>query len=163
MIGMLTGVMTASGEDGEFHPPSISEFFPGELLFAGTPFAMTRINLIGLLMTGLISLFFVVAFSRRNRLVPTGSQNVAEWLIGLVHHEVIDEVMGEKGKKYAPYLISMFFLLLAFNFSGILPTMHIAVTSVIGVPLLLAATSWLVFKMVSQAKAADDHHGTVIR
>ena len=143
----LLGSLVASGEEGEgFHAPSISEFFPGELIFAGTPFAMTRINLIGMLMAGLLSLFFVMAF-RENRLVPKGIQNLGELAVETVEKAVILEVMGEKGRKYAPYLVSMFFLLFAFNITGVVPFMHISATSVIGVPLVLAVISWLVFNI----------------
>ena len=128
----LLGSLVASGEEGEgFHAPSISEFFPGELIFAGTPFAMTRINLIGMLMAGLLSLFFVMAF-RENRLVPKGIQNLGELAVETVEKAVILEVMGEKGRKYAPYLVSMFFLLFAFNITGVVPFMHISATSVMG-------------------------------
>ena len=43
------------------------------------------------------------------------NQKPGETRLDLVQKNVIDEAMGEKGKKYAPYLISMFWLLFAFN------------------------------------------------
>lgn len=135
----------ASGENG-FKAPNVGEFFPGELLFVGTPFAMTRINLMGLLMAGVVSLFFVMAFAKP-KLVPSGVQNLGEMAVDLVQKNVIDEAMGEKGKKYAPYLISMFWLLFAFNMSGVIPTMHLAVSSIIAIPLIFAVVAWLVFNV----------------
>ena len=143
---MLNASSTMAAEGDGFVPPSVGEFFPGELIFIGTPFAMTRINLMGLLMAGVVCLFFVVAFARP-KLVPTGVQNLGEMAVGLVQKNVIDEAMGEKGKPYAPYLISMFWLLFAFNITGILPTMHLAVSSIIAIPLLLAVVAWLVFNV----------------
>ncbi|MDD2819242.1 MAG: F0F1 ATP synthase subunit A [Candidatus Nanopelagicales bacterium] len=143
---LSTVVPLASSEGSGFHAPSVAEFFPGELLFVGTPFAMTRMNLIGLLMAGVLALFFVWAFAKP-KLVPRGVQNVGELAIDVVYKNVIDEVMGEKGRKYAPYLISMFWLLFAFNITGIIPTLHIGVSSVIGIPLLFALIAWLVFNI----------------
>ncbi|MEN9923025.1 MAG: hypothetical protein RIS09_539, partial [Actinomycetota bacterium] len=35
-------VPLSGGEPGEFTAPSVGEFFPGALLFAGTPFEMSR-------------------------------------------------------------------------------------------------------------------------
>jgi F-type H+-transporting ATPase subunit a len=143
---LLNASSTMAAEGNGFTPPSVGEFFPGELIFVGTPFAMTRINLMGLLMAGVVCLFFVVAFARP-KLVPSGVQNLGEMAVDLVQKNVIDEALGEKGKQYAPYLISMFWLLFAFNITGILPTMHLAVSSIIAIPLLLAVVAWLVFNV----------------
>lgn len=141
----LQSVLSVSGEEGDgFHAPTISEFFPGPLLFEGTLFELSRINAIGLLMTGLLCLFFVLAFSKNN-FVPRGIQNLGEMAVDFVQVQIIDEILGHKGPRYAVYLTSMFWLLLAFNITGILPLMHISVTSVIGFPFLLAIISWLVF------------------
>ena len=137
-------VKAAEGEG--FKAPTVGEFFPGELLFQGTPFAMTRINLIGLLMAGVVCLFFVAAFARP-RLVPRGVQTLGEMAIDAVDKNVVQEVLGAKGRKYAPYLISMFFLLFAFNITGILPLMHISVSSIIAIPLLFAVVAWFVFNV----------------
>lgn len=143
---MLTALAPTAATGDGFAAPTVGEFFPGELLFVGTPFAMTRINLIGLFMTGVLCLFFVSAFARP-KLVPRGVQNLGEMAIDLVQTNVIDEVMGEKGKKYAPYLIAMFWLLFSFNITGIIPTMHLSVSSVIAIPLMFAVIAWLVFNI----------------
>ena len=146
VLALATAIAASSSEDGGFSAPSVSEFFPGTLLFEGTPFAMTRINLIGLLMTGLLSLFFVLAFAKP-KFVPSGLQNFAEWAVEGMERAIVWEVLGAKGKKYAPYLLSMFFILVAFNVTGIIPFMNIPVTSVIGVPLLFAVVAWIVFNV----------------
>jgi F-type H+-transporting ATPase subunit a len=133
------------GKSG-FNAPTVMEFFPGQLLFEGMPFALTRINLIGLFMTGLLALFFVAAFSR-TRLVPRGVQNLAEASLDLVRVNIVDEVLGHKGHKYIPLLTTMFFMIFAFNITGVLPLFHLSATSIIGVPLLLAAVSYIVFNV----------------
>lgn len=139
-------VSTAESEEGGFEPPSISEFFPGELLFEGTPFAMTRINLIGLFMTGVLCLLFVRAF-RNPQVVPRGLQNLGEIAVDFIRVQIVDEVIGAQGRKYTPYLATLFFMILFWNISGIIPGMNIAATSVIGVPLFLALTSYVVFNV----------------
>lgn len=151
VTGVGLGIMQfinerAKGGKEGFHAPTIMEFFPGELLFEGTPFAMTRINLIGLFMTGLVSLFFVAAFSR-TRLVPRGVQNLGEAALDAVRKNIVEEVMGDKGHKYIPLLTTMFFLIFAFNITGILPPFHLSATSIIGVPLFLALVSYIVFNV----------------
>lgn len=143
----LQSALPAAGGDGEgFKAPSISEFFPGPLLFEDTIFEFSRINAIGLFMTGVLCLFFVLAFSK-NKFVPRGIQNLGEMAVEFVQVQIIDEILGHKGPRYAVYLTSMFWLLLAFNITAILPFMHLAVTSVIGVPFLLAMVSWVIFNV----------------
>jgi F-type H+-transporting ATPase subunit a len=143
----LQSALPAAGGDGEgFKAPSISEFFPGPLLFEDTIFEFSRINAIGLFMTGALCLFFVLAFSK-NKFVPRGIQNLGEMAVEFVQVQIIDEILGHKGPRYAVYLTSMFWLLLAFNITAILPFMHLAVTSVIGVPFLLAMVSWVIFNV----------------
>ena len=151
ITGIALGVMQflnerAAGGKSAFHAPTTMEFFPGELLFEGTPFAMTRMNLTGLLMTGLLSLFFVSAFSKV-RLIPRGVQNLGEAALDAVRKNIVEEVMGEKGHKYIGLLTTMFFLIFAFNITGILPPFHIGASSVVGVPIFLATVTYVVFNI----------------
>ena len=139
-------VVPRASADGGFSAPSVGEFFPGELLLAETPFALTRINLMGLLITGLISLFFVMAFAKP-KLVPRGVQNLGEMAIDLVYDNIIYEVMGAKGRKYAPYLVTMFWMLFAFNITGVVPLMHLPISSIIAIPLMFAVVAWFVFNI----------------
>ena len=136
----------AEGEGGGFHAPSISEFFPAPILFEGTIFQFSRINMIGVIMTFALFTFFFLAF-RKPQFVPRGVQNLGEMAVEFVQRNIIEEILGHKGPRYAVYLTSMFWLLFAFNITGILPLMHISVTSVIGFPLLLALISWIVFNV----------------
>ncbi len=122
----------------------MDEFFPGEILFAGTPFAMTRINLVQLALVVAVMAFFLVAF-RRPQLVPRGVQQLGELAIDFVQVQVIDSVMGVKGRKYLPYLVTLFFFVLALNLGGVTPFMNISGTSIVAVPMFLAVISWIVF------------------
>ncbi|MGB8021661.1 MAG: F0F1 ATP synthase subunit A [Candidatus Nanopelagicales bacterium] len=134
-----------SDDEGEgFHAPTIEEFFPPQVFGEGTAWGPTRINLIGIVMTIVLCVFFVLAF-KRPTMVPGKLQNLGEMAVDLVHTNIIDEVMGVKGRRFAPLMLTLFFMILAFNITGIIPLMNIAVTSVIGVPLVLALISYAVF------------------
>jgi len=137
----------ATSEDGGFTPPTVGEFFPGALFFANTPFAITRINLIMMLMAGLLCLFMVVAF-RKPALVPRGIQNLGEMMVDFVYKSIVEEILGANGRRFAGFLVGLFFFILFFNIAGILPLLHISPSSVIAVPLLMAVTVWVVFNVV---------------
>lgn len=146
MTALPTAVAAAGGDGDGFSPPNLNDFFPDPLLFEGTPLAMTRINAIALLMTGVLSLLLVAAFARP-KVVPGGLQNFAEYAINGMRAAIVGEIMGERGRKYAPYLMAMFFLILFFNSTGVLPLMHIPVSSVIGVTLVFAMVAWVMFNV----------------
>ena len=145
----------SGGEPGEFTPPSIGEFFPGALLFEGTLFEMSRINLIMILMTTVLCVFFITAF-RRPAVVPRGVQNFGEVALDFVRINIAEEVLGHHGRKYVVYLATVFFMLFAFNITSVIPPLQIAATSVIALPMILAVITWLIFN-VSGVKA----HGII--
>lgn len=84
----------------------------------------------------LITLFVLAA--RRARLVPGRGQNVAEMMLDFVRVSIVQEVMGDKGKRFVPMLTTIFFAILAFNITGVIPFLNIAGTSLMGLPLLMA-------------------------
>ncbi|MDO5495478.1 MAG: F0F1 ATP synthase subunit A [bacterium] len=135
----------AEGDDGGFHGPQISEFFPPAFLFEGTIFEMNRIMLIRLVAAIAITLFFVWA-TRRMSLVPSRKQSLAEMGLGFVRNSVAVEVLGEeKGRKYTPLLTVIFFSVLAMNITGIIPFMNIAGSSVVGFPMTMAVIALVAF------------------
>jgi len=136
--------MSDGGDSGGFHSPTIEEFFPPQLVGEGTWWGPTRINLIMLLATLAIGAFFWAAF-RKPKLVPSGLQNIGEMAVAAVYGQVIDEVMGKRGRRFAPLLVTMFFLILAMNVTGLVPLLHMPGTAVIGVPLVLAIVSYATF------------------
>ena len=135
----------ATGETGEFSPPSITEFFPPAVLFEGTVFEMNRIVLIRLL--AVLALFLVFYFgTRRMRVVPGRFQGAIEAILDLVRTGIAFNVLGEKdGKRFLPLITSIFFTVLFMNLTGIIPGLNIAGTSVIGMPLVLALTAYVAF------------------
>lgn len=149
---MIRAWLLASESSG-FHAPSVKEFFPPVALFADTVFRMTRINLIGVLMTLVVIVFFTMAF-RKPQFVPRGIQNAGEVALNFVRINIAEEVLHGNAAKYVPYLTTLFYMVLAFNITGFIPGLQIAGTSVVAIPFLLAVISWLVFNV-----SGVTHHG----
>jgi F-type H+-transporting ATPase subunit a len=140
-----TFIATASTDDGGFHPPSIWEFFPDAVLFDGTWFALTRINLIQILASVVLIVVFLIG-TRRMKVVPGRFQSVVEMGLDFVRVNIAHDLLGRKdGDRFLPILTTFFFLILFMNITGIIPFLNIAGTSVIAMPLLLAIVAYVMF------------------
>ncbi|QPL06663.1 F0F1 ATP synthase subunit A [Actinomyces respiraculi] len=131
--------------DGGFTPPSIDDFYPEPFAFLGTPFEMNRVMMVRLVMAVALVLVFGIGAARA-RLVPGRLQNVLEMMIGFVRVNIAEEILGKKyGTQYAPVLTAMFLGILFLNISGVIPGLQIASTGVVGMPLIFALVSYVVF------------------
>ncbi|GAA4738232.1 F0F1 ATP synthase subunit A [Amnibacterium soli] len=154
----FTQISMAAG-DGGFHAPSLDEFFPPIVLFAGTPFALNRIMLIRLLVMVLLVLFVAVA-TRSLKVVPTRGSSIVEFPFNFVRNSIAYETLGERdGRRYLPLLTTIFLVTLGMNLTSVIPFLNIAGTSVIGLPLLMAVISWIAFIYAGLKK----HPGAFIR
>ncbi|MCL3777657.1 F0F1 ATP synthase subunit A [Actinomyces sp. 186855] len=130
---------------GGFTPPSIDDFYPEPFAFLGTPLEMNRVMMVRMLMAVALVLVFGIGASRA-RLVPGRLQNILEMLIGFVRVNIAEEILGKKhGTQYAPVLTTMFLGILFLNISGVIPGLQIASTGVVGMPLVFALVSYVVF------------------
>jgi F-type H+-transporting ATPase subunit a len=89
----------SSPPDG-YVPPSIGEFFYDPIIGSGV-FAINRIVLMMLLMTGVLCLVFGLGF-RRPQVVPRGLQNVLETGTEFVRTQIGDEVIGKEASRGSP-------------------------------------------------------------
>ncbi|WP_251038794.1 F0F1 ATP synthase subunit A [Agromyces sp. ISL-38] len=134
-----------STDDGEFHGPSILEFFPGALLFEGTGFEINRIVLVRFVAVAALILVFWLG-TRRMQVVPGRFQSLVEMGLDLVRVNIADDLLGKKdGRRFLPLLTTIFFMVLFMNLTGVIPFLNIAGTSVIGVPLVLAIVAYVTF------------------
>lgn len=141
----LLPLVTGDDSDGGFHGPSIDEFFPPAVLFAGTPFELNRIMLIRLLVMVVLIVVFWLG-TRNMKLVPTRGQVAFEFITGFVRNNIIVGTLGEKdGKRFMPVLMTIFFVTLGMNITGVIPPLQIAGTSVIGLPLIMALVAYVLF------------------
>ncbi|MBC7375297.1 MAG: F0F1 ATP synthase subunit A [Frankiales bacterium] len=135
---------SVSTPPGGYVPPSIEEFFYDPLFGSGI-FAVNRIVLMMLLMTGVLCLVFGMGF-RRPQVVPRGLQNVLETGTEFVRTQIGDEVMGkEASKRFAPYLTALFFFVLAMNITAVIPGLNLPVNGLAALPLVLALITWVIY------------------
>lgn len=84
----------------------------------------------------------LMILSMRGRaLVPTRVQSMAEVLYGFGHSMVTD-VMGEEGRKFFPWIFTIFMFVLISNLLGLIPvaftvTSHVAVTGILAIGVFL--------------------------
>lgn len=151
-LSLLTQATYSESKDGEFSAPSIMEFYPEAIFFAGTPFELNRIMLIRLLvMTALVILFWLWTSKfkkayKENILVPSRFQLMGEISLNFVRKSIAHEQLGEKdGDRFLPLLATIFFVTLGMNITGIIPGLNIAGTSVIGLPMVMALAAYFTF------------------
>lgn len=134
-----------------FEPPTTAELFEFEPIFrvklGSYHLDITKPTLVMMLVTAFLFLFLWRAFSKR-RLVPTGSQNVAESWVEFVENQVVLPVLGPAGTGWTPYLMTMFFWVFFNNIMGIIPGIQIPTTSRMAYPMVLALLAWLIFNGV---------------
>lgn len=137
---------SVSTPPGGYVPPSIEEFFYDPLFGSGV-FAVNRIVLMMLLMTGLLCLLFGVGF-RKPQVVPRGLQNVLETGTEFVRTQIGDEVIGkEASRRFSPYLTALFFFILAFNITAIIPGLNLPINGLAAVPLIMAVVTWVIYNV----------------
>jgi F-type H+-transporting ATPase subunit a len=137
----------------EFHAPAISEFFPGGVLFTGTPFELNRVGLVRLVGAIAIGLLLFLG-TRKMKLVPGRFQSCMEMLWDFVRVGIAQDTMGKKnGEKFLPVIATIFFMVLGLNVTGFIPFLNISGASVIGVPLVLALVVYFTYHIAGiQAK-----------
>ncbi len=144
MTHAVTLIASAENGDGAFHPPSILDFFPPALFHIG-PLEFTRINLAQFIATAILVILLVIG-TRRMRVVPGRFQSIIEMGMDFVRVSIAHDILGRKdGDRFVPLLMTMFFMILCMNLTGIIPGINIAGTSVIAVPLILAVISYVTF------------------
>ncbi|WP_367183111.1 F0F1 ATP synthase subunit A [uncultured Cellulomonas sp.] len=145
MSSLATILPAAAGEGEGFHTPTIADFFPAPILFEGSFLEVNRLQLVRLI-AALTLVIVMVLLARRARLVPGRSQSVVELLLDFVRINVAQEILGaERARKYVPLLTTLFFAILAFNLTGIIPFLNIAGTSLIGLPIMLALWVYVMY------------------
>jgi len=145
LANALNLLVPMSTDDGEFHGPSILEFFPSALLLEDTIFEINRITLVRIVAVVAILIVFWLG-TRRMSVVPGRFQSLVEMGLDLVRVNIADDLLGKKdGRRFLPLLTTIFFLVLFMNLTGVVPFLNIAGPCVIGVPLVLAIVAYVTF------------------
>jgi len=115
------------------------------VLFKGTPFELNRLMLIRLLVMIVILLIFWLG-TRKMKVVPTRAQAALEFVTGFVRDNIVYGTLGAKdGRRFLPVLMTIFFVTLGMNLTGLIPGLQLAGTSVIGLPLIMAVVIYFLF------------------
>ena len=80
------------------------------------------------------------------QIVPGRFQSLVEMGLDFVRVNIAEDLLGKKdGQRFLPILTTMFFMILFFNLTGIIPFLNLAGTAIIAMPLLLALISYVTF------------------
>ncbi len=101
--------------------------------------------LIRLLVVAVLALILLLG-TRRMKVVPGRAQAALEFVLGFVRNSIVIGTLGEKdGKRFMPILMTIFFLTLGLNLTGIIPPFLIASTALIGMAIVMAVIAYVLF------------------
>ena len=129
-------------------PPITHLFEWPDILFNGTWYALNKTSLIYLAAVVITSAIFLSAGRKKTSLVPVGVQHVAEAGVNFIEESVVMETIGPEGKKYMPFLTTMFFFILFSNIFEVIPGIQFPANSRMAVPITLALVVWLIYNFV---------------
>jgi F-type H+-transporting ATPase subunit a len=137
-------VAAGSSQAATFHGPSIDEFFPDPIFFAGTPFEIDRLVIIRFIAVAVLLVIGIVG-TRALKLVPGRGQALIEYGFDVVRRNTFDNLGEKDGKRFLPLLATVFFSVLFMNLTGLIPFLNLQGTSRIAYPMILAIIAWVAF------------------
>ena len=129
--------------------PEVSHLFVWpDILFSGTAYAINKTVLIYLAAVVITGAIFLTAGRKTGSLVPAGVQHVAESGVTFIEESVVMETIGEEGKKFMPFLTTMFFFILFSNIFEVVPGIQFPANGRMAVPITLALVVWVIYNVV---------------
>jgi F-type H+-transporting ATPase subunit a len=101
--------------------------------------------------------FVVRSAFREQRTIPRGMANLLETVVVFLRDEVILPSMGEEGRPYLPYLLTVFFFILFCNLLGLVPFAATA-TGNVSVTAALAFISLIMMQVGGIREHGVKHH-----
>src|SRR5262249_36037204 len=107
----------------------------------GIDFSITKHVLMMWIAAALVVFIFRYAF-REQHAIPSGAANLLEAIIVFLRDEVVLPNMGEEGRYYLPYFLTVFFFILFCNLLGLIPfaatsTGNVSVTAALAIMSLI--------------------------
>lgn len=127
-----------------------------DIRILGINFSITKHVVMMWIAAALLIVIFRFAF-REQRMVPSGVANLLEAIIVFLRDEVILANMGEEGKPYVPYLLTVFFFILFCNLLGLIPFAATA-TGNVSVTAALALMSLIMIQVGGIREHGFKHH-----
>lgn len=128
----------------------------GDHLSVGESFSLSHFTLTNymfymLIALALLVIFFVVA-SRKASLVPKGVYNIAEAGVSFVRDSLCVDIMGPEGRKYFPFIGTVFFFVLFNNLLGNIPP-ALPGTGTVGTTFLWGIVVFIVYNAIGIKKS----------
>jgi F-type H+-transporting ATPase subunit a len=127
--------------------PPISHVVEWPTLFGDGPLAVNKVVLL-MWLSAAISFGVIFLGGRKQALVPTGAQNVAESAVDFVQDGIIMETIGSDGLKFTPFLLTLFTFIFVCNIWEIVPGVQMPVNARIALPAFLAILVWVIYHVV---------------
>jgi F-type H+-transporting ATPase subunit a len=133
--------------DCAFPAPGLHSYdFKPFLTVAGVEF--TKPMLLAMICMLIVVGFFWAAFSKP-KLVPGKLQLIGEIGYNFIARSIATEVIGKKGQKYVPFLMSIFFFVWIMNVMAIVPLAQFPSTSRFAFPAALAALVFVTYMFLT--------------
>ncbi len=129
-------------------PPVNHLFDWPTILFDGTPLAVNKTVLIYVAATVATMVLFGLAGRTRASLVPAGVQHVAESGVNFIENSVVMQTIGPDGRKFMPFLTSMFFFILFSNITEVIPFIQFPANSRMAIPITMAVLVWVIYNVL---------------
>jgi|TARA_Y100000310_G_scaffold140391_1_gene139842 F-type H+-transporting ATPase subunit a len=129
--------------------PPVSHLFEWpDMLFSGTAYAVNKTVLVYLAAVAITGVIFILAGRPRASMVPTGVQHVAETGIDFIEDSIVMQTIGPDGRKFMPFLTTMFFFIMFSNIFEVIPGIQFPANSRMAVPITLAIVVWVIYNFV---------------
>src|SRR5215471_2858319 len=122
----------------------------------GIDLSITKHVLMMWIAAALVVFVFRYAF-REQRTIPSGVANFLEAILVFLRDEVVLPTMGEEGRRYLPYLFTVFFFILFCNLLGLIPFAATA-TGNVNVTAALAIMSLIMIQLGGIREHGLQHH-----
>ena len=140
----------------EFPPISHLIEWP-DIFFEDTAFAVNKVVLL-MWVSAILAIGLFMIGSRKRALVPTGVQNVAESIIDFVDESIVLQTIGPDGRKFTPFLTTLFTFILFCNLWEVIPFIQMPVNARMAMPMFFSLLVWLIFNVVGIAKQGFFHY-----
>jgi len=129
--------------------PPVSHLFEWpDIFFSGTAYAINKTVFIYMAAVVITGVIFTLAGRPKQSLVPAGIQHVAESGIDFIEESVVLQTIGPEGRKFMPFLTTMFFFIMFSNIFEVIPGIQFPANSRMAIPITLALVVWVIYNYV---------------
>jgi F-type H+-transporting ATPase subunit a len=127
--------------------PPISHVTEWPIIFGDGAFAVNKIVIFGVISAAIAFLILYIG-GRKQALVPTGVQNVAESAVDFIEDGIVLQTIGPEGLRFTPFLMTLFTFILTCNLWGLVPGVQMPVTARIALPVFMALVVYFTYHIV---------------